>query len=138
LKVIEVEIVLCERFTQIDDICKAKMAPKVGWGRKILSELISRRISSQRAKNPTPSPVKRKGLEGAKESPTKKAKWLVMPAVTLVNSVLGRPCLGLAGLFQLFSVSYGAADVPLLFPFKKHLTSYLLCDFFSFWYIFLS
>jgi len=84
LKVEQVKIVLRKRFTQIDNICFGDDALKIVWGGKIISELISRRITSQRAKTPTPSPAKRKLLEGAKESPTKKAKWLMMPAVTLI------------------------------------------------------
>jgi hypothetical protein len=84
LKVEQVKIVLRKRFTQIDNVCFGDDALKVVWGGKIISELISRRITSQRAKAPTSSPSKRKVLEGAKESPTKKAKWLMMPAVTLI------------------------------------------------------
>jgi len=76
LKVKQVERALRKKFTQIDDVYNGNNDLMTVWGGKILSELISRRISSQRAKNPTPSPVKRKVLEGAKESPAKKAKMV--------------------------------------------------------------
>jgi hypothetical protein len=44
----------------------------------------------------------------------------VLRVVRKLSSFLGRPCLGLAGLFRTFSVSYGTADLPWFF---RHLYS---------------
>jgi hypothetical protein len=84
-KIEDVKSVLQKRFQEIDNVM-SKDPLKIVWGEKILAELISRRITSQRTKTPTPTPSlsKRKLSEGAKESPTKKAKTLLMPAVNLI------------------------------------------------------